>query len=296
MTTNAQASWDDIRYVLAVADHGSVAAAARELGVNHATVLRRIAAFETREGLRVFDKTPRGYQVSPDRRSLVEAMREAGDAFGHVDRMIEAERPRMTNAIRLTSTDTFSFALLPPLVSDLSADLDTPVEIVTANTHLDLARFQAHITVRPALTLPPELSGDCAGTFRFGVYAAQGGDDVWLGLSGPLGRSMAGDWMRARGGGARLASDSFLMLASLVALGRGRALLPVFFGDIWPGIERIDMPHDLAPVPVWVASHRDYARSGRLRRVRKVLLEGLTALGPQMMGEVDATAPARQSA
>ncbi|AZQ67674.1 LysR family transcriptional regulator [Silicimonas algicola] len=107
---------------------------------------------------------------------------------------------------------------------------------------------------------------------------------------------MAGDWMRARGGGAHLASDSFLMLASLVALGRGRALLPVFFGDIWPGIERIDMPHNLAPVPVWVASHRDYARSGRLRRVRKVLLEGLTALGPRMMGEADTTPSARRSA
>ena len=41
---SAQMNWDDIRYVIAVADHGSVAAAARALSVNHATVLRRIAA------------------------------------------------------------------------------------------------------------------------------------------------------------------------------------------------------------------------------------------------------------
>ena len=40
--------------------HGSVAAAARALGVNHATVLRRIAEFETRIGVRMFDKTTRG--------------------------------------------------------------------------------------------------------------------------------------------------------------------------------------------------------------------------------------------
>ena len=39
-----RANWDDLRYVLAVVEEGSVSAAARVLGVNHATVLRRIAA------------------------------------------------------------------------------------------------------------------------------------------------------------------------------------------------------------------------------------------------------------
>ena len=37
-------NWDDLRFMLAVADNGSVSAAARVLGVNHATVLRRISA------------------------------------------------------------------------------------------------------------------------------------------------------------------------------------------------------------------------------------------------------------
>jgi Bacterial regulatory helix-turn-helix protein, lysR family len=35
--------WDDIRYFLAVSRGGSVRAAAKSLGVNHATVLRRIS-------------------------------------------------------------------------------------------------------------------------------------------------------------------------------------------------------------------------------------------------------------
>jgi DNA-binding transcriptional LysR family regulator len=42
--------WDDIRYFLAVARGGSVRAAALGLGVNHATVLRRIAQLEDRLG------------------------------------------------------------------------------------------------------------------------------------------------------------------------------------------------------------------------------------------------------
>ena len=38
--------WDDLRFFLAVAAAGSLSAAARELGVNTTTVLRRIASLE----------------------------------------------------------------------------------------------------------------------------------------------------------------------------------------------------------------------------------------------------------
>jgi hypothetical protein len=47
--------WDDIRYFLAVSRGGSVRAAAKSLGVNHATVLRRIAQLEKRLGALMFD-------------------------------------------------------------------------------------------------------------------------------------------------------------------------------------------------------------------------------------------------
>lgn len=46
--------WDDIRYFLAVSRGGSVRAAAKSLGVNHATVLRRIAQLEERLGALMF--------------------------------------------------------------------------------------------------------------------------------------------------------------------------------------------------------------------------------------------------
>ena len=53
--------WDDLRYVLAVARTGSLAGAARSLGVNHTTVLRRVDAFEKTLGLRLFERLPAGY-------------------------------------------------------------------------------------------------------------------------------------------------------------------------------------------------------------------------------------------
>src|SRR6195952_6143322 len=56
--------WDDVRYFLAVARGGSVRAAAERLGVNHATVLRRIGQLEERLGVQMFEKLPSGYRLT----------------------------------------------------------------------------------------------------------------------------------------------------------------------------------------------------------------------------------------
>jgi hypothetical protein len=56
--------WDDIRYFLAVARGSSVRAAAERLGVNHSTVLRRIAQLEERLGAHMFEKLPSGYRLT----------------------------------------------------------------------------------------------------------------------------------------------------------------------------------------------------------------------------------------
>src|SRR6202035_5415621 len=56
--------WDDVRYFLAVSRGGSVRAAAKSLGVNHATVLRRIAQLEERLGALMFEKLPAGYRLT----------------------------------------------------------------------------------------------------------------------------------------------------------------------------------------------------------------------------------------
>src|SRR5258706_12470573 len=56
--------WDDVRYFLAVARGGSIRAAAARLGVNHSTVLRRIAQLEERLGALMFEKLPSGYRLT----------------------------------------------------------------------------------------------------------------------------------------------------------------------------------------------------------------------------------------
>ena len=167
------ANWDDLRFVLAVADRGSVSAAARALGVNHATVLRRVAAFEAAEGMVVFDRTPQGYVVPPDKARVIEAAREAEAAFAAVSRTIRGSTSASGGPIRVTSTDTFCVTVLPGIVAQIQAALaGVQIDLVCANAHLDLARMDADLTVRPAPRLPDDLTGEQVGMLGMAVYAA----------------------------------------------------------------------------------------------------------------------------
>ncbi len=275
MRNHAHIGWDDLKFVLAVAEKGSVAAAARALSVNHATVLRRIAAFESRQGIRLFDKTSRGYQVSPDRRALIEAMQSASEALSGVDRMIDAERPRLGQGLRITSTDTIACLVLTSILPALVRETGTQIDLSATNTYADFGRMEAHITVRPTLSLPDDLTGEQVGHLWFGVYASSPDVSETLGHSGPLVRTKAATWWRNEVGECDVTADSFLTLAALAADAKGKTVLPTFVGETWPGLVRLGLIKEVPLVPVWVASHVDFARSGRLVKARRIIGEHL---------------------
>ena len=281
-------NWDDLRYVLAVAETGSVSAAARELGVNHATVLRRISAFETDHGALIFDRGPRGYAVLPDQFALIEAAREVAAGFTALDRLIVGSRRQTGGLVRVTSTDTFTAHVLPPIVAAMRSDLpDLTVELLTSNSHADFGRLQADIAVRPAVALPDDLSGEIAAELGFAVYAARsGGADRWLGFAGPLERSKVSRWLEKHSDKVDSAAtaDSFVALASMAANGLGRTVLPQILGEHDARLGRVRRYSGLPPVPIWVASHADVADAKRLKTARSALASGLRAIADDLLG------------
>lgn len=280
--------WDDFRYVLAVADCGSVSGAARRLGVNHATVLRRIAAFEAGAGAEIFDKTAKGYSVAPDRRRIIDAMREVDAAVQAVGRMITGARVPLTGEVRVTTTDTMATRVLPEIVAGLRQTVPgLRIEVVASNSPVDLGRGQADITIRPAATLPPELQGISPAALGFGAYGLRNGRrDRWLGLAGRLSLSVAGQWQSRNVPSDRLgpSADSFLILAELARLGEGIAILPHVIAAQIPDLEPLP---DLMPqmsVPIWVACHSDLATVPRISRVRALLADALAQRAAALLG------------
>ena len=52
--------WDDFRFVLAIVRDGSASAAAKQLGCDHATVIRRVDRLEHRLSAKLFDRRKAG--------------------------------------------------------------------------------------------------------------------------------------------------------------------------------------------------------------------------------------------
>lgn len=279
-------NWDDLRYVLAVAETGSVSAASRMLNVNHATVLRRIAAFEDRQGAEVFERSPQGYQVPSDRLRLVEAAREVRNAIDTVGRILQGAEAQLSGVVRVTSTDTFCISVLPDVVAEITAESpELRIELQCTNAHLDLSRLHADISVRPAVKLPDELTGDQAGVLGMRSYgpANATGELRWLGVCGALSRSKAAEFMAEELAPGEIVNgaDSFPVLREMVAAGLGKAILPNCLGDPDPRVERLHQGPNEVNVPVWVASHADLADAPRLRNTRRRIAE---ALEPRLAG------------
>lgn len=282
-----QDDWDDLRFILAVTEEGTVSAAARRLGVNHATVLRRIARFEERCG-QVFDKTPRGYVLARGQAGLIAAAREVDRAVMGVTRVLAGARMPLSGDVRVTSTDSFCLRLLPPIVARIGAEApDLRLTLISSNAHLDLGRIEADITVRPAERLPDELTGERVGVLGFRVYRARGsGDDLpWLMLAGKLAQTVPGQWLSGQrpshpAGGA----DSFLTLRELAAQGCGLAILPAFLGDEDGRLERVPSLMPDLSVDLWVASHADLAEVPRIARIRQCLAEAFRAEAARLAG------------
>src|SRR5690606_24578589 len=114
----ASFDWDELRYVLAVAESGSLAGAARALGVNHTTVLRRVGAFEKKLGLRIFDRLPTGYALTAGGEQLVEAARQIDDTVTALERRLVGQDLRLSGTVRVTSTDTLMGSILPEILAE----------------------------------------------------------------------------------------------------------------------------------------------------------------------------------
>ena len=283
-----RSNWDDLRYILAVYEAGTVSGAARLLDVTHGTVIRRVAAFEALHGEPVFARSASGYALLPGKAAVIEAARDVENAVLTVGRLLAGGQEELRGPVRITSTDTLCLTVLPRAIEAIAARHPAlELALICSNLPLDYARAGVDVTVRPAMSLPAGLEGEAVATLAFGVYAAPGGADRWLRLEGPLARAVPAEWMRreldegATGPGA----DSFVILREMAAAGLGRCWMPRILGE---GDPRLVLRTDLVPpieAPLWVACQPELATSARLRAVRTGLAAVLRGLEPELRGE-----------
>src|SRR5690242_542552 len=103
--------WDDLKLALAVARGRGLSGAAKLLGINHATVFRRLNALEQVLGVRLFERFRDGYAATAAGERVV-AMAERMEAeVIDASRALSGQDVRLEGPVRITTTE----ALLPLL-------------------------------------------------------------------------------------------------------------------------------------------------------------------------------------
>jgi DNA-binding transcriptional LysR family regulator len=275
----AEHGWDDLRYVLAVATAGSLASAARALGVNHTTVLRRIAAFEGRIGLRVFDRLPTGHVLTPGGEELVDAARRIDDTIHTLTQRLAGSDLRLSGVLRVTSTDTLMEAFLPRVLADFkAAHPGIQLDLALSNAVLNLGKRDADVAIRPAIDPPETLVGRRISKIAFAVYAGEAylrlrgeiadlAQEPWLAPDESLSHTSVGRWMRAQLPDAEIAlrADSLVALRQAARVGLGLAALPCYLGDITSDLVRVRPPIAAMETALWILTHEDLRHTARVR-------------------------------
>jgi DNA-binding transcriptional LysR family regulator len=141
-------SWDDIRVALAVARRGTVSGAAADLGVHHATVIRRIDALEAALKARLFQRHPRGYVLTDAGRTLLKSADLTDQLFSQMATQIAGAGERIEGELIITAVPELADLIMPRLAPLLQQHENLRLTYITDPRLFRLSAGEAHIAVR----------------------------------------------------------------------------------------------------------------------------------------------------
>ena len=307
--------WDDLRFFLALARHGSLSAAARDLHVAQSTVGRRLASLETSLGVRLLNRTPDGYtptQAGEGVRAHAERLEVEAVSL---ERTVGGRDVRMAGVVRVTCAESVATHILAPCLASLhSKQPEIMLELIPNPRELSLSMREADISVRLKQPDQHDLVVRRVGTIAFGLYASpeylqnRGDVDFADGCSGHHLITQSEDiedatqtgWLSDRAPRARVAMQTSSHEAAVVAAihGGGLACLARFRADREDGLYRLTTPPPVPTASIWLVVHRDNRQTPRIRAVLTHITERVRFMAPQLYPvdavEEDDTMLARQ--
>ena len=282
--------WSDLQFFVAVCERGSIGGAAQALGVNHSTVLRRVANLESTLGVRLFDRLPRGYALTVHGQELATAITGVQEQLDAAQRRVTGADLALSGLIRLTAPDTLLKSLLLPMLAEFQRDHpQVQLEIVSNNQFLNLTQREADVAVRGSNSPPENLVGRRVGHIQTALYAArtyldglgpdhEQADWRWVGHDASLAHLESAQWMRKHvaPGQVGIRLTSLVAMADAVAAGFGVSWLLCPLGDALPGLVRLREPPRDLDTQVWVLTHPNLKRVARIRALTDFLFHRLS--------------------
>lgn len=245
-----------MRFFLAVHRAGTLASAGKALKVDHTTVGRRLRAFESALGARLFDRRPDGLELTKAGMRILDTAHAMEDQFHSLARRISGEDARLEGAVRVATSHTMAACFLVPRLVELrERHPGIEIEVVTGPSAYDLPRREADIALRFSKPAQQTLLTRKVSEVGFAVYASSdylarrgrprrsddlAGHDV-IGYDRESSFIPGAKWLDDHLAGARsvVRCDQILSIVAGAVAGLGIAVLPCFVAHREPSLDRI---------------------------------------------------------
>lgn len=172
-TSSARPSADDLLVLLAVGRSGRFVTAAEELGLNHTTISRRIAALEHSLGGRVLARVAGGWELTDLGRDALIAAENIESAVRSLATGADGTRT-LEGVVRLSATDGFSAYIAAPAAAQVQRHHPlVSLEIVTATRRASQHRSGLDIEVVVGEPRVRRAIATRLGDYRLGLYGSQ---------------------------------------------------------------------------------------------------------------------------
>jgi DNA-binding transcriptional LysR family regulator len=294
--------WNDLKYFLAVARHGSTIAAAKALGLSQSTIHRRLEELQNRIGRRLMKRHPAGYRLTELGADVVAYVERVEEAVAGFERRLSASKTELTGTVRVTCPAALGFRLMR---SGLIEKFNTRypglrVEFVMSDKLIDLAKGEADVAFRATVPTDRALFGRKISPSPWAVYASKsyvarhGGiasaDDIdrhaVVRFDGAMRDHPAARWLQSVAPNARVAARGTGLPAILMAAksGAGVAAMPMIVGDDEGDLVRLLGPIPGLPSDIYLLMHEDMKATPRVRAFFDFIISELATVRPILNG------------
>lgn len=281
-------NWDDLRHFSALACAGSLSAAARSLGVEHATVARRIASLEEHLGVPLVDRRGRRWTLTPDGERIAAIADRMDREARAVQRTADGVRHDLCGTVTVSAPPALAVAVLTlPLVDLQKSHRGLTIKIIGEARLASLDHSEADIAVRLSRPEDGDLTITKLGKMGFRLYAspeylAVTNEENWrfIGSDGPLARAPQQTAIEdfAEGRPFSFYGNSLEIQQAAARAGAGIATLPDFMGMSDTGLVSVPPNKPLIDRDIWLIVHSDLTRSAAVRAISQRLKEAFKAM------------------
>ena len=272
-------------------------AAAGRLGVNHSTVLRRIAHLENSLGAHMFEKLPSGYRLTETGEQVLEIANQMEASSHQLETRVFGRDQSVRGLLRVTLAPPLATHLLMPDFADFARLYpDIEMEILSSGELANLTSREADVAIRVVYdrkTLPLNLHGLKGPELFGGVYISrdrlaawrEGAPDPirWIVISG----HGIPDW--ASEGEIHTTVPPFRITdaesqIAAVRQGLGMTTLPCFIGDADPLLVRAPGADLHMYGTVWLLTQGETRKTKRVQLFTEFVSRRLAAYAPLLAG------------